>query len=162
MISRQKINPIPQQASLPGPCRAPDLNLNVRATERLWQGIVAELCLSPWIRLGSPAARTNRVRRCHIDSSSDAESWEGSKAAPSSSVSTPIPSASLLCTDSILSNTQAEAPTRFFTRNCSWAWEHAASENNPEIVIKCFKGEILPFDSCLVSCHSQPGAFHTA
>lgn len=127
---------------------------------------VGDLCeaLSIGMDLSRLPSHTHQLhyRRCHIDSSSDPESWEDSKAAWSSSVSTPILSASLLHANSILSNTHAEAPTRFFTCNCSWAWERVSSENNYEIVIKCFKGEILPFDSCLARCPSQPGASHTA
>lgn len=163
MISQQKINPICQQASLPGPCRAPDLNQNVQGTEHPRVGDLRG-ALSVGVDVPRLPSHTHqlRCRRCHIDGSSDAESWEDSKAAQSSSVSTPIPSASLLLTNSILSNAHAEAPTRFFTRNCSWAREHVSSEDDYEIVIKCFKGEILPFDSCLACCPSQPGAFYAA
>lgn len=69
-----------------------------------------------------------------------AERWEGCKAAQSSSVSAPIPSASLL---------RAQHPPRSFPRSCFWARQRLSSGSNNEIVIKCFKGEILPFDSCL-------------
>lgn len=153
MVSQQKINPLCQQASLSGPCRA-------RKHSRDGASATGDLCgaLSVGVDLSRLPSHTHRLRyrRCHIDSSSDAESWEDSKAAQSSSVSTPILSASLLHANSILSNAHAEAPTRFCTRNRSWAREHVSSENNYEIVIKCFKGEILPFDSCLARCPSQP------
>lgn len=109
---------------------------------------VGDLCgaLSVGVDLSwLPNHKHQRCNRCcHTDSSSNAENWEDSEAAQSSSVSSPILSASLLHTNSILSNAHAEALTSFFMCNCSWAREHVSSENNYEIVIKCFKGKILP------------------
>lgn len=159
----RKINPICQQASLPGPSQAPVLSQK-RTGDRA--SAVGDLCgaLSVGVDLSRLPSHTHqlRYRHCHIDSSSDAESWEDSKAAQSSSVSTPILSASLLHARSILSDAHAEAPTHFFTCNCSWAREHVSLENNYEMVIQCFRGETLPFDLCLARCPAQPGASHTA
>lgn len=41
----------------------------------------------------------------------------------------------------------ASSPSSF-PPSCSWARQRVSSENNYEIGIKCFKGQILPFDSC--------------